>query len=79
MKRWASLIAVALSTTTATPKIYWAIFGEVEVSTMTPPGLGISTGPVSNVILKSPTTPDCYTLTVTPNGTIGTKWTKCPQ
>jgi len=66
-------IVVFLSTYT----VYWALFGPLDgISTMTPSGLGI---PVSNVVLRSPTTPDCYQLSVTPNGTITTKWVPCNQ
>lgn len=73
------LFAVALSTAPATDVYYWAVFGKLEVSTATASGLGLSTGTVSNVILKSPNSPDCYQLTVSPNGTIGTKWVLCPK
>ena len=58
---------------------FWLIGGpfdyDVEVAT---PSVVVSTAPAQNVILKSPTTPDCYQITVTPNGTLGTKWVKCP-
>lgn len=70
------LYAAAVLVSTQT---YWAIWGPVETSTATPSVIGISSGVVSNVILKSPNTPDCYQLTVTPNGTIGTKWAQCPK
>lgn len=39
----------------------------------------VSTQPATSVILKSRTSPDCYRITVSPNGTLGTQWTVCPQ
>lgn len=69
-----NLFVVMLSTST----VYWAIWGPIDVSSGTPAMVGVSTGPVANVILHSQTTPDCYQLIVTPNGTLGTQWTQCP-
>lgn len=80
MKHIILLLAVLISTDTFVPQAYWAIFGPLEVSTETTGGfIGISTGPVSNVILHSPTTPDCYRIVVTPNGTLKTEWVVCPR
>lgn len=73
-------LTLSSSTVTAPPgSVWWAVFGPLEVSTMTSTSVGLSTGAITNVILKSATTPDCYILTVTPNGTIGTKWIQCPK
>lgn len=53
-------------------KMYWAVFGPIEVSTKT-----------ANVQKKSVQVQadngDCYGLTVTPNGTLGAKWEACHE
>lgn len=58
----------------------WIAFGpfNVEASTTPIPSETIQCSTPTALILKSPTTPDCYMPTVTPNGTLGTRWVKCP-
>lgn len=83
--RWLLLLALASPALAAStepvtlPQVYWAIWGPLEVSTSTPENIGVSSGPVSNVLLRSQTTKDCYTLAVNPNGSLYTKWTTCPK
>lgn len=75
------LLGIVITSTTipSDGPVYWAIFGPVDVSTMTPyvPPV-VSTGPSTFVVLKSSTSTDCYSLAVTPNGTLKTVWVKCP-
>jgi hypothetical protein len=58
--------------------VYWSMWGAINTSTMTPVMVGVSSGTLPAILLKSPTTPDCYQLAVQPNGTLYTIWVQCP-
>lgn len=84
MKQLGMLLAgiVVLSSSSASleaGKTYWALFGVVETSTMTPTELEVPTGPIAAPILCAQETPDCYQLGVTPNGTITRTWVSKPK
>lgn len=81
------LLAIIVSTATVhfeTGKTYWMLFGEIDSSTETLAlfGVGPSTAaPATSqqIILKSPTTPDCYLPGVNPNGSWKPTWVPCPK
>lgn len=58
--------------------VYWAMWGSIPTSTMTAV-MGISTGTLPSVMLKSESTPDCFILGVNSNGTLKTTWVQCPN
>lgn len=67
---------------------FWAVgpLDSLEQMTTVQTVVAPSTGPlsniVSNVVICSSTSasiPDCYRITVTPNGTLGTRWVTKPQ
>lgn len=60
------------TTTTQGQAIWWVVGGPLSESTTTVPA-------PQAPIIQSQDSGDCYQLTVTPNGTLGTTWVGCPS
>ena len=80
LNKWAFLLVIPIYISTTTPpgqQVYWAVFGPLDVSTAAPMDVSTPTAPAPQDIQIKADTGDCYKLTVTPNGTLGTEWEAC--
>lgn len=73
------LTLIASTTTAPGQQLYWAIFGPIDVSTMSAMSPSEVLPAVTAGIHLKASSGDCYLLTVAPNGTLGTKYEACPK